>query len=134
MDTNNFIVHTKLENAYERLAGDVEKRFGTINCKVKIHLPIGKNKTLIELIKDELGGKIMKKIAALRPNMYSHLTDDNVLAKKIPKSSNKCMIKWETEFQHYKECQKNKKQYCNPKKVPEVRHTMYSLKWSTTLH
>ena len=82
MDTNNFIVHTKLENAYERLAGDVEKRFGTINCKVKIHLPIGKNKTLIELIKDELGGKIMKKIAALRPNMYSHLTDDNCWQKK----------------------------------------------------
>ena len=43
------------------------------------------------------------------------------------------MIKWETEFQHYKECQKNKKQYCNPKKVSGVRHKMYSLKWSTTL-
>lgn len=72
MDTNNFIVHTKLENAYERLAGDVEKRFGTINYKVKIHLPIGTNKTLIELIKDELGGKIMKEIVAPKHKTLSH--------------------------------------------------------------
>ena len=64
----------------------LRKKFGTLNYKVKIHLPIGKNKTLIELIKDELGGKIMNKITALRPNMYSHLTDDNPLAKKPKKN------------------------------------------------
>ena len=51
MSVDGFKVDTKLENAYESLAGDVEKKFGTLNYKVKIHLPIGKNKTLIELMK-----------------------------------------------------------------------------------
>ena len=35
-----------------------------------------KNKKVIRLMKDKLGGKIMTVFAALRPTTYSYLTDD----------------------------------------------------------
>ena len=61
-------------------------------------LPIGKNKNVIGLMEDELGGKIMTEFAALRPKTYSYLTDDgntdsgtHVIKKS--KRKNMCIIK-----------------------------------------
>ena len=51
-----------------------------------------KMKKVIELMKDELRGKLMEEFSVLRPNTHSYLTDGN------------------------KKAQKNKK----PKKVPET--------------
>ena len=49
----------------------------TSNYELERPLPRGKNKKVIELIKDELGGKIMIEFAALRSETYSYLTDGN---------------------------------------------------------
>ena len=59
MDTDSFIIDIKTEDFYEDIANDFEKRFDTSNYEVNRPLPKGKNKKLIGLIKDELGGKIM---------------------------------------------------------------------------
>ena len=59
MDTDSFIKHIKTENFYKDIADDVEKRFATSNYEINRPLPIGKNKKVIGLMKDELGGKIM---------------------------------------------------------------------------
>ena len=50
------------------LMDDVEKWFDTLNYDEddKISLPIGKNKKVIGLFKDELGGKNMKEFVGLR--------------------------------------------------------------------
>ena len=40
------------------------------------------NKTVIGLFKDELGGGIMKKIVALKPQTYSYLMNDDKNVKK----------------------------------------------------
>ena len=40
------------------------------------------NKTVIGLFKDELGGRIMKKIVALKPQTYSYLMNDDKNVKK----------------------------------------------------
>ena len=69
-------MHIKTEDFYKDIANDVEKRFDTSNYEVKRPLPIGKNEKVIELMKDELGGKIMTEFVALRPKTYSYLTDD----------------------------------------------------------
>ena len=57
MDTDSFIIHVKTENVYEDIADHVEKRFDTSNYEINRPLPTGKNKKVIELMKDELGGK-----------------------------------------------------------------------------
>ena len=58
MDTDSFIIHIKTEDFYEDIANDVEKRFDTSNYEVDRPLPMGKNKKVIVLMKDELGGKL----------------------------------------------------------------------------
>ena len=59
MDTDSFIVHIKTEDVYEDITNDVEKRFDLSNYATERPLPTGKNKKVIGLMKDELGGKIM---------------------------------------------------------------------------
>ena len=76
MDTDSFIINIKTEDFYEDIANDVEKRFDTSNYEVNRPLPTGKNKKVIGLMKDELGGMIMTKFAALRPKTYSYLMNE----------------------------------------------------------
>ena len=54
-------------------------------------------------MKDELGGKIMTKFAALRPKIYSYLMDDGNRVKKA-KGTKKCVIKKILQFNYYKDC------------------------------
>ena len=55
----------------------LEKRFDTSDFEIDKPLPIGKNKKVIGLMKDELGGKIMKKLIGLRAKTCSYLKDNN---------------------------------------------------------
>ena len=59
--TQSFIEHIKTEAIYKDISQDVEKRFDTSNYEVDRLLPIGKNKKVLRLMKDELGRQIMKK-------------------------------------------------------------------------
>ena len=72
----------KTEDFYKDIADDVEKRFDTSNYECDRLLPKGKYKTVIELMKDELRGKIMREFVALRPKTYSYLMDDGRSDKK----------------------------------------------------
>ena len=85
------------------IANDVEKRFDTLNYEVNRPLPTGKNKKVIGLMKDELGGKIITKFVTLRPKTYSYLTDDCKEDKKA-KGTKKCVIKIMIKFNDYKNC------------------------------
>ena len=78
---------------------------------------MGKNKKIIGLMKDELGGTIMTEFIGLRPNCYSYLTDDGKIDKKA-KGTKKCVIKWLIMFDHYSECLKEKKE--NIKKTAKI--------------
>lgn len=73
MDTDSFIVHMKTKHIFESIAPDAKTRFDTSNYDAQRPLPLGKNKKVIGLIKDELGGRIMKTYTALRPKMYNYL-------------------------------------------------------------
>ena len=77
MDTDSFIVHVKAEDIYKDIAEDVEKGFDTSNFKIKRPFPLGKNKKVIGLMKDELGREIMKEFFRLRATTYSYLKENN---------------------------------------------------------
>ena len=49
------------DHIYKDIAEQVEKIFDTSNFEIGRPLPIRKNKKVIGLMKDELGGQIMKK-------------------------------------------------------------------------
>ena len=66
-------------------------------------LPTGKNKKIIGLMKDELGGKIITEFVTLRPKTYSLLADDGKEDKKA-KGTKKCVIKKMIKFNDYKKC------------------------------
>ena len=76
MDTDSFIMNIKTEDFYKDIDNDVEKRFDISNYECDRPLPTGKNKKVIGLMKDELGGRVITEFVALRPKTYSYLTDD----------------------------------------------------------
>ena len=107
-DTDNFIIHIIIEDFFEDISNNVEAWLDTSNDDEndKKPLPIGKNKKVIRLFKDELGGRIMKELCALRAKTYSYLMDDNSEVKKS-KGTKKCVIKPELMFENYKDCLSN---------------------------
>ena len=82
MDTDSFVMTIKTEDFYKDIANDVEKRFDASNYEVDRPLLTGKNKKVIGLMKDELGGRIMTEFITLRPKAYTYLTDDGKEDKK----------------------------------------------------
>ena len=112
MDTDSFVMHIKTNDFYKDIANDVENRCDTSNYEVNTSetsalacrpLPTGKNKKIIGLMKDELGGKIIMEFVTLRPKTYSFLTDDDKEDKKA-KGTKKCIIKKMIKFNDYKKC------------------------------
>ena len=108
MDTDSFIMNIKTNDFYKDIANDVENRFDTSNYEVNRPLPIGKNKKIIGLMKDELGRKIITEFVTLRPKTYLLLTDDGKEDKKA-KGIKKCIIKKMIKFNDYKKCFLNDK-------------------------
>ena len=103
MDMDSFIMNIKTNYFYEDIANDVENRFDTSNYEVNRLLPMGRNKKVIGLMKDELGGKIITEFITLRPKTYSYLTDDGQEDKKA-KGTKTCVIKKMIKFNDYKKC------------------------------
>ena len=108
MDTDSFIMNTKTSDFYKDISDDVDNRFDTSNYEVKRPLLMGKNKKVIGLMKDELGGEIITEFVTSRPKTYSYLTDDSKEDKKA-KGTKKCVIKKMIKFDDYKKCLLNDK-------------------------
>ena len=72
MDTDSLIYSIRTEDFYKNIADDVEARFDTSDYVPDRPLPVGLNIKVIGLMKDELGGKIMKEFVSLQPKMYSY--------------------------------------------------------------
>ena len=105
MDTDSFVYHIKTEDFYKDIAEDVKERFDTSEYSMEDArpLPIGLNKKVIGLMKDELRGKIMTEFVALRPKRYAYRKLDDKEDKKC-KRIKKCVVKETLGFNDYKEC------------------------------
>ena len=88
IDTDSFFIYIETDDFYQDIANDVERWFDTSNYDEndKRPLPIGKNKKVIGLFKDGLGGKIMEELFAVRAKTYAYLingfNDDDYDKKK----------------------------------------------------
>ena len=66
-------------------------------------MPKRKNQKVIELIKNESGGKIMTKFVGFRAKTYSYLMHNGSKYKKA-KGTKKCIIKRKCKFENCKNC------------------------------
>ena len=126
-DTDSFIIYIKTEHFFEDISNDVEKWFDTSNYnkKDKIPLPVGKNKKVPGLFKDELGGKIMTEFVALRPKAYEYLDDGN--EHKKSKGTKRCVIKQKLMFQNFKDCLLNNENvYISQQRFKSYNHDVYT--------
>ena len=103
MDTDSFVINVKTKDFYKDIAEDVKERFDTSNFSYDRPLPIGMNKKVVSLMKDELGGGITNEFVALRPKAYSYRTDD-LVELKTAKGTKECVIKNMLTFEDYKNC------------------------------
>ena len=101
-DTDSLVIHIKTDDFYKDISNDVERLFDSSNYNKKDNrpLPVGKNKKVIGMFKDELGGKIMTEFCALREKAYAYKLDGNTEMKKA-KGTKKCVVKRELMFENY---------------------------------
>ena len=109
-DTDSFIIYTETEDFYKDISNDVDRWLDTSNYDKNNErpLPIGKNKKVIGLFKNELGEKIMTEFIALGAKIYAYLMEDGSEHKKA-KGTKKCIIKRELMFENYKDSLFNNK-------------------------
>ena len=104
MDTDSLVYHVKTEDFYADIADDLQTRFDTSGyIPDRRPLPVGLNRKVIGLMKDELGGKIMTEFVALRPKLYSYKKLDGSKNKKC-KGIKKCVVKKTLTFEDYITC------------------------------
>ena len=102
MDTDSLIYSIKTEDFYKDIADNVEARFDASGYVPDRPLPVGKNKKVIGLMKDELSGEIMIEFVSLRPKMYSYKVGHS--EPKKCKGIKKCIVKKMISFDDYKKC------------------------------
>ena len=102
MDTDSIVYEVETEAFYRDIAEDVERKFDSKDEKRP--LPMVKNKKVIGLMKDELGGKIMIEFVSLRAKIYAYRKIDKKVEEKDCKGTKKCVVAEGLTFDDYKTC------------------------------
>ena len=100
MDTDSLIYSIETDDFCKDIADDVKDRFDTSGYNPDRPLPVGLNKKVIGLMKDELGGEIMTEFVTLRPKMYAYKAGGSESTKC--KGIKKCVVRATISFEDYK--------------------------------
>ena len=92
MDMDSLIYSIETDDFYKDIADDVKDRFDTSGHNSSRSLPVGLNKKVIGLMKDEL----------LRPKMYAYKMGST--ESKKCKGIKKCVVRATMSFEDYKNC------------------------------
>ena len=104
MDTDIcFIIFIKMNDIYKDIGKDFEIRCSAPNYESDQLLRNGKNRNVIDLMKDELDRQIMKEFVKLGAKTYINLVDDGGEDKK-GKGAKKCVIRRKFNFEDYEHC------------------------------
>ena len=84
MDTGSFVYEIETEDFYRNIAKDVKKRFDTSGYSKDDNMPLSirEYKKVIGLMKDDLDGKIMTELVALRAKMYAYRRLDRLTVQQ----------------------------------------------------
>ena len=129
MDTDSFTFHVETEDFYKDISNVVDNRFdiSAYSKDLNRSLPIGENKKVLGMMKDELCGKAMAHFCALRAKTYSYLDYDGKEEKA--KRTKKCVIKKKIKFDHYRACLFNNNPVLRSQEVFKSEiHDVYTLK------
>ena len=125
-DTDSFVINIKTNDFYKDISQDANESFDTSNYTFDRPLPKGKNKKVIGLMKDELGGGIITEFVALRPKTYPYITNDFTELKKA-KGTKKCVVKKMLRFSDYKNCLfSNGKVLKSQQRFKSENHSVYT--------
>ena len=111
-DTDSLVLEIETEDFFADIAGDVKEWFDTNDFSpehpaVLNGLPIvPENKKKIGLMKDECAGAVMTEFVALKPKLYSFLTeeDEKIREKQKAKGVKKCIIRKSLRHENFKKC------------------------------
>ena len=73
MNRGSLIAYIKTNGVYPNIAEDVETKFETTNYELNRPLPKGKDKKVVNVMTNELGGKTIKEFDRLGAKGYSYL-------------------------------------------------------------
>ena len=127
-DTDSLCYEIETEDFYKDISGDVEKGFDTSNFP-KDHpseIPVGKNKKVPGMMKDEAGGRIIEEFIGLRAKLYSYKMFEGKEEKKC-KGIKKSVVRKDISHEDYKECLFSKKpQMRKMNVIRSRRHEIFS--------
>ena len=137
-DTDSLVLEIETEDFFADIAADVKEWFDTNDFSPKHPavlngMPIvPENKKKIGLMKDECGGAVITEFVALKPKLYSFLTevDEKIREKQRAKGVKKCMIKKSLRHANFVKCLMTKesqmrKQSFFPQQGPPFVHGKY---------
>ena len=108
-DTDSLCYEIKTEDFYADISSDIESRFDTSEYPtdhpaITVGFPIGKNKKVLGMFKDETCGKQIEEFVGLRAKLYSYkIHEDGVEVKKC-KGVKKSVVKKTITHEDYKSC------------------------------
>ena len=104
-DTDSLAYEIQTEDFFKDIIPSVERKFDTSNFS-KDHpssIPVGVNKKVVGMFKDEAGGKIIEEFVGLRAKLYSYKMHEGKEAKKC-KGVKGCVVEKTITHQDYKRC------------------------------
>ena len=103
---DSFISHLKADEIYKVIAEDVEPRQESSIFELarrKLDCLKEKNEKVIGLMKDALGGQIIKELVRVRAKVYNYLEDNNDEDEKS-KGTKTCVIKRQCNNKIWENC------------------------------
>ena len=104
-DTDSLCYEIKTEDFHKEITPDVDRLFDTSNYPKdhKSDIPIGVNKKVVGMFKDECAGKQILEFVGLRPKLYSYKVEE-VGEQKRCKGVKKSVVKKDISLADYREC------------------------------
>ena len=127
-DTDSLCYEIETEDFYKDISKDAKDKFDTSNY-AKHHpsgIPVGVNKKVIGMFKDECGGKIMQEFVGLRAKLYSYKMYEGKEEKRC-KGVKQSVVKNEITFEDYKTCLDTQKEQIRKMNVIRShKHEVYT--------